>query len=242
MAKPPIEKPLYPNVPNDAGVPALKRPPEGVNVVVGGLLATTGSGFLSSVAFDYLDDFINTRWVLYNQNSLKDAFGDVGTDRNALVYYQVQFSGQSNIANAPLEGGDFISYNKTLSPNTYQVGISCGSTEAVRKVFMRLLEDMRVDTQLYALQTPDSWYINLNVTSINYQRTSQGGVQLVNALLTLQEVRLYATTTWKNTKTGVVTSSEDQGYTTTAEMNSLQTARVQYFDALTNTFGEVPRG
>lgn len=212
MPKPPINLPQYPNVPNAPGVPVVARPRSGG---YGSTVATSFSGLLSSKAFDLIEDAINTPWALYLSQvySADDAplKNSVFGDHLDVVYFTVAYANQSNIANAPLEGGDFVSYNKTLQPDNHQVGISCGGQDQDRKDFINIIKSLSKGTDLLVLQTPDGVFENLNLINVNWQRTGQSGAQIVKAVLTLQEVRIYASTRPVNTKTGYVTVTQEQG-------------------------------
>ncbi|QNT78285.1 hypothetical protein [Entomobacter blattae] len=171
-------------------------------------VASAFEGFAVSTGFSLIDDVLTIAWGLYSQQTGEPVFAD---SQFGIIHYHFSYNGQSNIANAPLEGGDFVSYNKHVLPRQHQVGVSCSGTEAQRSRFFQVLDGLRGSTELLFLQMPEASFTNLSVVNISWQRTAQSGTQLVNAMLTLQEVRLYATTNGQNTKTGLQMAPLDRG-------------------------------
>lgn len=127
---------------------------------------------------------------------------------------------QCQIANAPLEDGSFLSYNKVRVPGLYEVEMLCdgssmelgsasalgdllgglgfdgfSSTLQTRSLFMAALDSLVADLGLYHIVMPEAVYANVNVTGYRLRREVHQGVTLLLAELSVQEVRLGASAT-----------------------------------------------
>lgn len=132
----------------------------------------------------------------------------------------------STISKSPQELGNFSSYNKVYEPFTATIRFICDGSEtgsivenllpgfvrgllgdgpdSVRKDFVATLAALVKDTNLYFVATPERVYKHANIISYRIDRKAEGGVDMIVADVTLQEVR-------STKKTGWVTVKHPQG-------------------------------
>ncbi|MCX5617015.1 hypothetical protein NQF87_08545 [Bombella sp. TMW 2.2559] len=133
---------------------------------------------------------------------------------------------ESTISKSPQALGNFSSYNKVYEPFTATIRFICDGSETgsivenllpgfvrgllgdgpdtVRKDFVATLAALVKDTNLYFVATPERVYKHANIISYRIDRKAEGGVDMIVADVTLQEVR-------STKKTGWVTVKHPQG-------------------------------
>lgn len=202
----PISLPAVWDVPVAAGVPALLGQSAGAGV------AASGSTTLATMLDAALVAQAERQWGIFTQDN-----------RPVLTSGHVRALGvqsQCRIANAPLEDGSFLSYNKVRMPGVYEVEMLCdgssmelGSASALgdllgvaglpglsgalqtRALFLAALDGLVADLGLYHIVMPEAVYANVNVTGYRLRREVRLGVSLLLAELSVQEVRLGASAT-----------------------------------------------
>lgn len=97
------------------------------------------------------------------------------------------------IARYPMEKGAFQDYNKVEMPYESRVRLTKGGTEADRSAFISAVEAISESLDLYDIVTPEKVYQNVNVSRLEYRRTSTNGVGLLTVELLLMEIRETAT-------------------------------------------------
>ena len=121
------------------------------------------------------------------------------------TFFDTSHSFESRVAEKPVELGGFVSYNKTLSPFTQVVRLGVTSNPTELGEFLEMLDDLAIGTELVSIVTPEKTYLDVNVISYDYARTTAVGVDRLIVDLTFQEVNqvepLYSNETLPQTKT-----------------------------------------
>lgn len=93
------------------------------------------------------------------------------------------------VVSAPLEQGGFAAYNKTESPLEAAVSLAVQGDDAELQAVLDALRELKADTRLCSLVTPEAEYPSLTLESYNYSRTREAGLGLLTVELQLKEVR-----------------------------------------------------
>jgi hypothetical protein len=159
------------NVPNVLGVPS---------VLFGGL----GGGLVSLLIGDAVALFAGalgiSPWGIY--------FGGIPVvlaDNVAAFSYKRG----ATIADYPIEGGAFVSYDKVQMPFDARFTFTAGGSQIKRQAFLAGLEALVGDTNTYNVVTPDAVYVGVNIVNVDYQRSAQNGVGLITANVWALQVR-----------------------------------------------------
>lgn len=187
-----------PNVPNAPGVPALVNndPPP----------APTLEG-------DNVSDFstASNRWGIYrNGVSVIDFDTVLSTD------YRIDWA----IADFPLEGGKFESYDKVDLPFNARVRFASGGSEEKRRALINSVRAIAGDLEFYQVNTPDDVYASCNVQHFDYRRTSTNGAGMIIIEVWLQEIRVQGATN----PTAVLTGNGVAGSLNTQVTTALTTS------------------
>lgn len=142
-------------------------------------------------------------WGLFDQNG-------VALFPDALVR-QIGGSFSGSIANAPLEAGSFVSYNKVGTPDQIQLGLSFQGSVATKAAQFAALEALKKGTDLVTARMPETTRLNMNVTNISFQRDASSGADLLLPTVVLQEVRAFAATAYTIGKKGTTSVTTNQG-------------------------------
>jgi hypothetical protein len=173
-----IGGPIYPDVPDAAGVPAVRR-----------LTASTVAPepALASDSIEVIGTAKN-QWGIYTKDNAKVL------DADSVV--SVSYDAEYRIADFPIEEGGFESYDKVALPYQARVVLSKGGTIADRRAFLAALEEVRADLNLYNVVTPERTYLNANIARVSIDRSREQGANLITAEIILQEIRENAAATF----------------------------------------------
>lgn len=164
---------LYPNVPLAiAGIPAVLRRAGAVSDAREAL-ATAGKDVSNTIAAQ--------RWGIFSL----DGAPVLEPDSFVSFEHSVEF----RIAEYPVEGGSFESYDKVATPFATRVAVSKGGTVAEREVFLAACQTLLESIDAYNVVTPERTYLNVNVTRIGTTRNSSAGAGMVTVEIVLQEIR-----------------------------------------------------
>ncbi len=186
MPIPVIPRSLYPVVPDLPGVPALLR--SGARILDTITMGRFGFG-------DKLDALIGAepvKWGVFSPGQIEIASYD--------SVFAVGIQNESHISDYPLEQGAFASYNKVETPFDVTVTLTCGGTEERRATFLSDLEEARHGLSLYSVMTPERTYENVNFVSLNIQRSTREGANMIIAQLVGREVREKASAAYSQPK------------------------------------------
>lgn len=195
----------FPDVPALAGVPELRRQPG----------ADTADSSAASADFSDVEDALPPTWGVYDANGMRIIAPD-----SVLSF---KYNGVSKVASYPLELGGFSSYNKTYTPYTIDISMTCaGQGEMAREDFLGTLGDMRSALDLYAIVTPDQVYQNANLVSYDYtlDRKDNGSLLTVNAHFI--EINLTASAVYAQTATAAATPKKTSGTLKPLDLNKVQ--------------------
>lgn len=188
-----------PNVPNVPGVPPLidNKPPPTVEI-----------------QGDNVSDFstANNRWGIYRNGVSVIEFETVlSTD------YRADWA----IADFPLEGGKFESYDKVDLPFNARVRFGSGGTEEKRRALINSVRAIAGDLQFYQVNTPDDVYASCSVQHFDYRRTATNGAGMIMIEVWLQEIRVQGATSPTAALTGAGVAGPVNAQLTTALTTSL---------------------
>jgi len=195
----PITKPLFPDVPNVLGVPALRR--EFTTRQVTRLVV---SRILSRIL---LSRFTRTGvWGLYDKD---------GKVSRADSVFSLDFKGASKISEVPLQNGSFAAYNKVQLPNFQLLRLVKTGSDLKRNQFLTEIDNAKKSTDLYYIVTPERTYFNINIEDYAYKRTAQDGVSMLIVDITFKQIRqvspAFSTVKLEDAKTPTAPSPKSSG-------------------------------
>lgn len=188
--------------PSSPTVPAI----DGVPTLANGTTATTGTALTG----DNITVTANkATWGIYlaSDNSLA-----VSPD----AFISVEYDAEYRQSDFPLEDGGFETYNKVATPFETRVIVSKGGDENDRRDFIRAIEALRGDTNLYNVVTPEFTYLKVNFSRVSLARTREKGGGLITYELVLREIRSGPVTENSNTKTPAGAAVTNNGTTQAA--------------------------
>lgn len=167
-----------PNVPATAGVPPVIR---AANAVIGAEPQATQDGAPITVT-------ALSEWGLYT----KDGALALEADSVTAMGYDAEY----RVADFPVEEGGFESYDKVAVPFQTRIILTKGGTMEDRRAFLAAIEEIRGDTELYSVVTPERAYLDVNIARVSIDRSREQGAGLISAEIVLQEIRQSVTTTF----------------------------------------------
>lgn len=105
----------------------------------------------------------------------------------------------SLLSDYPIEGGGFQTYDKVQIPRDLRVRMAVGADEPTRQNFLLTLESIAGDLNLYTIITPEMSYPSVNITHIDFRRSSGEGVGMIVADIWFLEIRVTASAQFSNT-------------------------------------------
>lgn len=169
----PVDKSLFPDVPNVLGVPALRR-------------LGTARQLRTLLLSRILERIILRKFTRSNVWGLYDQDGII-VQCDSVVSFD--FKGDAKISEVPLQKGSFASYNKVQLPDSQTLRLSKGGTDDARNSFLLAIDAAKKSTNLYSIVTPSRTYLNVNVESYDYRQTAQDGISLLIVDLRIKEIR-----------------------------------------------------
>lgn len=189
----------FPNVPIAAGVPAVARAVGAVASAVNTITAAIRDP-LSILGF-----FTSPQWGLFDQG-----FPALTSDS----IYSVEFRRDKRISTAPQEQGAFASYNKVADPFQGRITYLQGGGDSDRGVFLQQCFALQDTLTLFDLVMPDFVFPSVNVTHVDFKRTSRRGMTLLQVDLWVEEVRVTGTAEFTKTETASGASTTSAGSAT----------------------------
>lgn len=169
----PVNKGLFPDVPNVLGVPALRREltsRQATRLVI--------SRILSRIL---LSRFKNRgTWGLYKAD---------GTLIQADSVVSLDFKGLSKVSEVPLQNGSFAAYNKVQMPDLESLRLIKTGSDATRGQFLSAIDAAKKSTDLYYIVTPEKTYIDITIEEYDYKRTAQDGVSMLVVDIRFKQIR-----------------------------------------------------
>ena len=175
----------FPNLP---GIPPL----------AGGL---AGAVTLASSRTSSLLDLLKPSWGIY------DSTGKIQVLKPD-AFLSVMYHNESNLPMFALEQGAFDTYNKVSTPYDITVRVAKGNQLGFgadkMSDFLKAIEKILADVQLYSIITPDYTYINANLKGFDYKREMNNGAGIIVADLHFVEIMQAKTTKSTATATTVL--------------------------------------
>lgn len=185
--------PQFPNVPIAPGVPPVLRVPGDMPAVEQKLNKDSST----------IDRLAARRWGIFTSR------GATVLDADNVV--SVEHAVEYRVADYPLEGGKFESYNKVATPFEVRVAMSKGGTIADRTAFLKALADIVPSLDRYNVVTPEATYLNATIVSSRLTRNAGNGAGLVTVEVGLQEIREAAAAAFSNTKAPSGAAEQNNG-------------------------------
>lgn len=174
---------LFPVVPLAPGVPNVLRN-------LAGSLPPTAAVLVQDAISAF--GLVAPQWYLaFNGGIILRPDSVVGID------YKKEFA----VAMYPVEQGQFESYNKVRLPYFLRVVMTKGGAVSDRAGFLKTLEEAAKTLQILDFVTPECTYFSCTVQQVSYRRTSTNGVELLTVEVSLQEIRVTASSVTSNTAT-----------------------------------------
>jgi hypothetical protein len=188
-----MANPAYPNVPQTAGVPPVKRD-----------ASNPGTGTETALESDGDDITVNglSDWGIYKDDALV-------LEPDTIV--SIDYDAESRIADYPIEEGGFESYDKVAIPFTSRVVMSKGGAVEDRRAFLAAVEEIRVDRELYSIVTPERSYPSVNISRISLRRAREQGGGMVTVEISFVEIRANATVTFSKAKDPASADTQSDG-------------------------------
>lgn len=155
-----VSKPLFPNVPFLLGVPQLVRAAlfQPANTVTLGAQAQHNLWVSSQVA---------PSWGVFDSNGNKVIDPD-----NVFAFSDRAEWRESDY---PVQRGTFASFNKVVVPFEDTLRMTKGGSLSDRQKFLKSIDDIAGDTNLYQIRTPEKTYLNMNILRRELLRRSSEG-------------------------------------------------------------------
>lgn len=138
----------------------------GVPQLLGGFLPVAIPAFISADAISIVGSFLGPQWGIFLGGV------PVVTSDNVLSMDARQ---EWVIADFPLEGGKFESYDKVLRPFDVRFRFSTGGSIAARSAMIQSIKAIAADFNLYMFVAPDDVWENVNVSHFDYHRAAAQG-------------------------------------------------------------------
>ena len=187
---------MFVNVPNVPGVPPV------LFASASGIADGLTDGALSAVAdaFGELDGVTGGALSLLTGDTFSYFAGTFGPQwgifRGPLpvvtadLVASFEFRQEWVLADYPVEGGSFETYDKVATPFHGRLRFASGGSEANRSALLESVEAIAGDLNIYDIVTPEKVYENVNISHFDYRRTALNGVGLLVIDLWCQEVRI----------------------------------------------------
>jgi hypothetical protein len=163
--------------------------PDGISAEASAQLGPFGIALNASLPPLLTDDdpgglFLGPTWGVF------DADGQPVAPWDSVL--KVDYRHEMRIADFPIEGGDFASYNKVQVPYDIRISFVVGSGSGGvnrRTALLDALEQAVQSLAFYTVATPEATYYRANLTHLEYARETRRGVNLLVADVWISEVR-----------------------------------------------------
>lgn len=205
MPLPNLPVPLYPDVPNVAGVPPLARNPNSQPDFSEG----------SSSSPEATDANASPQWGIF-----KGSAPAIEPTSFVNVIYTKEF----RIGDYPVEQGGFQSFNKVARPFDIKITVTKEGTVSERATFLETADTLIKALTLLTVITPEATYPSANLVHVDYDRSVRAGVTLLTVQLFFEEVRVTVNVDFTNTKSDSGASPVNNGTVGPVGLTSSQAA------------------
>lgn len=194
--------PLFPDVPKVPGVPAVAR----------GVL-NPGTATEPKLT----QDSITVTAAAKNQWGIYTKAGAIAVEPDSIA--AIGYDAEYRVADYPIEEGGFETYDKVALPFQNRVVMTKGGTLEQRRAFLRSIDEIRSDLELYNVVTPEWTFLDVNVVRVGIDRSRENGAGLITVELQLQEIRQSVTASFSQTR--------DPASTDTVNVGSVQPKQIE---------------
>lgn len=128
------------------------------------------------------------------------------------------------VADFPLEGGAFASYDKVQNPFEVRIRFSAGGGVDKRRAFLESIDALIQSLDLVDVVTPEEVYTSVNITHQDFRRTAEHGVGLIVVDVWCRQIRVTATQQFTSTKSPDGTAQTNNGTVQPAQASFAETA------------------
>ncbi len=175
--------PVFPDVPKVPGVPAVARS-----------LINPGTETEPRLT----QDSITVTAAAKNQWGIYTTAGAQALEPDSIT--AIGYDAEYRVADFPIEEGGFESYDKVAVPFQNRVVMTKGGTLEQRRAFLRAVDEIKGNLELYNVVTPEWTYLNVNIVRVSTDRSREQGAGLITVELQLQEIRQNATASFSQTR------------------------------------------
>ncbi|HQS69802.1 MAG TPA: hypothetical protein PLM58_09235 [Novosphingobium sp.] len=186
--------PVFPDVPKVPGVPAVAR-------------SALNPG--TATEPQITQDSITVTATARNQWGIYTTAGALALDPDTIE--AVGYDAEYRVADYPIEEGGFETYDKVALPFHNRVIMSKGGTLEQRRAFVKAVEELRGDLELYNVVTPEWTFLNVNIVRIGIDRNREQGAGLITVELQLQEIRQNVSASFSATREPASASPASKG-------------------------------
>lgn len=104
----------------------------------------------------------------------------------------IEYTREWALADFPIEGGGFGTYDKVLRPYDIRLRVTKGGTEQDRRLFLKDIETISESLDLFDIVTPIKTYLSVSVNRLGLGQAAGAGVGLLTIDLGIREVRITA--------------------------------------------------
>lgn len=173
---------LFPNVPQLPGVPPLLRAP--------GLSFASGFELLVADAVAAILGSSEPQWGIFLD-------GEAVLPSDCTVSFE--YKRDAVVADYPIEGGGFESYDKVELPFDVRVSVATGGSVSKRQALIDAVDDAYHTLELYDVLTPEKIFQSCNISHWDQRRRARD-VGLLVVDVWLVEVRVNAGSTFSDTQ------------------------------------------
>lgn len=168
-----IPKPPFPNVPFLLGVPQIIRSllfKPATNVTLG---AQAQHGLWASAQ-------VAPTWGIFTPAGVKVVNPD--------NVYAFDNRAEWRESDYTVQRGAFAAYNKVIVPEEVSVRMTKGGTLAQRTAFLKSIDQIKGDTNLYNILSPEKTYVGYNIIRVELMRRSSEGAYFLEVDVFLRQV------------------------------------------------------
>lgn len=196
--------PLYPVVPNAAGVPPVARLPGAAIPSAPILLVADAVSVLSAFLAPDWGIFLNGVQVVgQDVNSAIANLSGIGSGNFLDLAFRLGF----DISKYPQENGAFMSYNKIQKPYDVAVTVTAGGSNINRALLLTQVQAIIATTNLYTVVMPEGPIESLNPVGYAIQRRHDHGLGLLMIEIFFEQVRPAGDPTFSTTGTPTSTAA-----------------------------------
>lgn len=237
MPLPTLAVPIYPFVPAEPGVPPLRRSPldNQAQGLVGQAVRTgVVPDLLAQMLGGVVPSFLNGVTTPLPQvaasfppSTLADGSLDQSTVPAGLQWgifdvsgnpvivpdtvISFDWKGSYRVISYAIEGGNFETYNKVQEPFEVRMVMWKAGSPADRQDFIDVLGTIRASLDLYTATSPEQSYDSMTIKDVAYDRKGDQGATVIEAVITLQQINVTASSSFTSTTNPVSQNPTDGG-------------------------------